>query len=203
MDSILLFGGSFNPVHKGHVKLVKTAGAVLSPSLILIVPTATPPHKPANELIGNEHRFNMLKLAFGGDKAVLVSDMELVRGGLSYTSDTIDEVKMRFNPLNLQLLMGADMFLTVKSWHKAGHILKNAEICAVAREHGEYERLLNFAEELTREGSRVKIIRTEPFPVSSTQIRGMIREGEPVDGLLPDGVPGYIKDNHLYVSNRG
>ena len=128
-----VFGGTFNPIHCGHVLLARTYAAALHLDRVLVIPTYLPPHKAGGQLAGGCHRLNMCRLAFEGDPVCRVSDIELRRGGKSYTVDTLKQLT-RENPSDtFYLIMGSDMFLSLTQWYDWQRIILDAVICAGAR----------------------------------------------------------------------
>lgn len=189
-----IYGGTFNPVHLGHVHLLRE---VLQSGLldrILVMPDRTPPHKQAPDLIDGEKRFEMLQLATRGMEGVEVSDFELRREGKSYTYMTLRLLRQLYPDDNFSLIMGADMLLSFREWRNWEEILAHTRLVAAARDAGEYERL----EEAAKSLGHTDLLKITPFPASSTQVREAVREGRPLDGLVPEAVARYIRENRLY-----
>ncbi len=189
-----IYGGTFNPVHAGHIHLLR---AVLETGLldqILVMPDRTPPHKEAADLLSGEQRARMLELALDGIQGVRLSRLELETEGKSYTYLTLRRLRMLYPKDSFSLIMGADMLLTFDQWRNWKEILENASLIAAARDDGEYERLVKKAEEL----GNTKVLKIQPLPVSSTQVRDMAKKGLPLDGLVPSAVADYIREHRLY-----
>lgn len=110
-----VFGGTFNPIHNGHLRLLQGAREALELDRVLVIPTKQPPHKRPQQLASDEDRLAMCRLAVEGLSGVEVSDLEIRRGGLSYTADTLAELRRRYPDSTLYLLVGGDMFLTIDS----------------------------------------------------------------------------------------
>ena len=186
-----LFGGTFNPVHSGHVNLVKNFKVKLSLDRVIVIPTAQPPHKEAKELASAEDRINMCKLAFGS--LAEVSDIEISRGGKSYTVLTLEELKKKYPDDELYFLVGSDMLLSFKRWYRWEDILSMCTLCATDRSN----------EESCREADKdffEKIIFCdfEKIVVSSSEVREKLEKGESVDAILPREVQKYIEEKGLY-----
>jgi len=199
--NIGIYGGTFNPIHCGHIHILNAFIDMLELSQIIVIPTAQPPHKTAQPLAPGADRLRMCEIAAGQMKAadVLVSDMELRRGGRSYSSDTLRELHAQYPEDSLHFLMGEDMFLTVENWHEAETVMRLAVLCASPRSADGFHRLREHAEFLeTCYGARTRIADIPYMPVSSTEIRKKIGRGEDVAWLLPPGVPAYIKKRKLY-----
>ena len=196
---IAIFGGSFNPPHLGHLRSALAAAEQLRPDRFLIIPDHKPPHKvlEAGSPMPAE-RLELCRLNFGEVPNVEVSDIEIVRGGKSYTADTLDALKQRWPDAELYLLVGTDMLLDLGRWYRAEFIMRNAVIAPFQRDEDELVYLEAKAEELReRFGARVEIIRSAPFPAASTDIRAQLRRREGT-ALLPDAVYGYIIRKRLY-----
>ncbi len=195
-----IYGGTFSPPHTGHVGAAESFFSAVNPDKLLIMPDFLPPHK---ELCGNvsaEDRLEMSRLAFGHIKNAVVSDMEIKRGGRSYTSVTLEELSADGD--ELYFLCGTDMFLTLGTWYRPEVIFKLATICVVRRET-DAENTLRI-EELTRiykEKFNAKIMPIELSvrEVSSSELREYLESGsDRAKELLPIGVYDYIKKRGLY-----
>lgn len=197
-----IFGGAFNPVHNGHVNLAKEAIEQLKLRELLIIPTFEPPHKNTKLLLFDE-RAEMCRRAFEGisDKCkITVSDIERRMGGISYTINTLRELSKQYhtddeeNARRFYLLIGGDMLFSFKEWYKYESILKESNVCAVARGGDNFTDMLEFAAEM----GRVKVLPTNVVDVSSTEIRQRIAEGGDISELVPQSVAEYIAENDLY-----
>lgn len=187
-----MLGGTFNPPHSAHVAMAQYALEHLSFDEVIVMPTATPPHKQAEE-VAPEYRLEMARLAFAGIKGVIVSDLEQRRGGKSYTVDTVAEI----GPLSL--LMGEDMFVTIESWHRAGELIGSTELVVFPRP-GYQEGVEEMAARLRAQyGAHVVVTDMPLHPGSSTEARAAIARGRRPDGV-PNAVLNYIEEMGLYVS---
>ncbi|MBE6963425.1 MAG: nicotinate (nicotinamide) nucleotide adenylyltransferase [Ruminococcaceae bacterium] len=200
-----IYGGTFNPPHLGHITAARAVFELLKLDRLLLIPAGLPPHKlmPPGSPTALQ-RLEMTRLAGEqldiGDK-VEVLDIELLRKGKSYTSDTLAELKRQFPEDELWLLMGTDMFLTLQAWHAPEEVLRLAGIAAFGRTEADTEELFAVQREfLNREypGSRIFTL-TIPgvIDVSSTQLREQLKNGEGARLLAP-AVYGYILRNRLY-----
>lgn len=197
MEKIGIFGGTFNPVHNGHVRLAKHYMEQLGLSRMLVIPTKTPPHKAAPDLADSADRLAMCRIAFEGIEGVTVSDMEIRREGKSFTVDTVHELKKEFLNAQLFLLVGSDMFLTFRKWKDWQEILKNAILCTAARTDGELQALYACGKELSEFG-KTMVFDFPVFRVSSTQIREKVKKGESCRGFIDPKVEEYILHHGLY-----
>lgn len=197
-DKLLIFGGSFNPVHNGHISLALAAQSFTGANKLIVLPTNISPHKSGN-IIEPFHRFNMCKMAFDKFDKTEVSDLEIKRGGISYTIDSLNEIKKVYRNSEIFLLVGSDMFIDLNSWKDASKIFEIAKICAACRTYGEHGEVLNYSKFLQKMGAKVLIMDFYPFEVSSSEIRSKIKNGVSIKGLVPDNIFDYIIENKLYV----
>ena len=186
-----LFGGTFNPVHLGHVKLVENFKDKLNLDKVLVIPTAQPPHKEMAELVSSEDRINMCKIAFS--HIAEVSDIEISRGGKSYTVLTLEELKKIYPDDELYFLVGSDMLLSFKRWYRWEDILSMCTLCATDRNNEESCRETD--PEFFR---KIIFCDFEKTIVSSTEVREKIERKEDVSHLISEEVFNYIKEKGLY-----
>ena len=132
-QKIILFGGTFDPPHNGHMTLLAGAIEAVRPDLVLVEPAGTPPHKAGGQLAGGCHRLNMCRLAFEGDPVCRVSDIELRRGGKSYTIDTVRQMNARYPGAQLYFPMGSDMLLWFRNWAAYRELLRRVVLVAHLR----------------------------------------------------------------------
>ncbi len=193
-----IFGGAFNPVHTGHIKLAENYLKELALDRIIFIPTSNPPHKSGAEFASGEDRLNMLKLAIGDNEAFEISDIEYRREGKSYSFDTICELKALFPKDEFYLIIGSDQFLYFNNWYRAKEIASLTTLCTAARNDEDFEKLLAFKEENEYIKNAV-ITDFNVFEISSSDIRAMVKNGESVSKFVPEAVEEYIKENKLYV----
>ncbi len=198
MQKIAIYGGTFNPIHNGHVHLAKQFSLLLGIDRVLLIPTRVPPHKSAPNLVPAADRLAMCEFA-ARDALFAVSDMELRREGLSYTADTLIALKKEHPDDELYLLMGEDMFLTVQDWNRPEVLYSLATLCAAPRSTEGMQRLLDHARVLEQYGAKTAVRDIEYLPISSTMVRGAVQNGESISALVPPGVEEYIKEHHLYM----
>ena len=188
-----IFGGAFNPVHKGHVRLAEEAVKQLKLKRLLIIPTYDSPHKET-KLLPFEERAEMCSRAFGHIEGAEISDIEVKLGGKSFTINTIRELKSLYPEDQFFLLIGGDMLFSFEKWFKYESILKEAKVCAVARDNDSLVDMMEYANEL----GRIKVLPTKAIEISSTEIREKAARGEDITDLVPEGVAEYIAQNGLY-----
>lgn len=196
--NIAMFGGSFNPIHLGHTKLIKAIVKECDIQKLILVPTGITPHKSNKEMVSDFHRFNMCKLATDDFDFVEVSDIEIKREGKSFTYITINSLKELYPKDNLHLIVGADMFMTLQDWKNPDVIFKNAKIIAIPRDDVDYNKLLVQSEFLNKLGAECYVLKDSVMDVSSSEIRNKIGESIDVSDLLSPEVLKYINDNDLY-----
>lgn len=191
-----IFGGAFNPVHNGHLALAEQYKKTLSLDRIIFIPTANPPHKSSDGLVDGKHRINMLELCVGENE--LVSDIEFMRDGKSYTYFTICELKEKYPDDEFFLIVGSDQFFYFEKWYKFEEILSACTVVTAAREKNQYDEMLEFKAEHPRLKD-VVVSEFDVIDISSSQIRDMIKNGEDVSCYIPESVNRYIKEHRLYV----
>lgn len=198
MAKIAMFGGTFNPVHAGHVSLCRQCIEQLSLDRMIIMPAKIPPHKAALALLPEEDRIAMAKLAFA-DLPVTVSDLECKLEGKSYTIRTLRLLKEQYPEDELHLLIGSDMLYSFERWVEYENILKLARLVVGAREENEYHRLLEKRDSFGELKERITVLRVDVTEISSTELRQMLADGkEPDSSILPESVLAYIRENELY-----
>lgn len=195
MIKVGIFGGSFNPVHCGHINMAKGAADLLKLDKVLVMPTANSPHRET-AATPFEDRMEMCRLAFADDKRFEISDFEKKLGGKNYTILTLRALKEVYpKDTMFYLLIGGDMLFYFKKWYRYESILKECTVVAAARENSEYIDLMEFANEL----GRVKVLNLPVVEASSTEVRERLSKGESTEGLIPQAVAEYIKEKGLYL----
>ncbi len=199
MKNIAMFGGSFNPVHNGHLELLLKMIEEFELDKVLVIPTGITPLKDNSYMASSDDRLTMCKLAFSNIPSIEVSDMEMKREGKSYTVDTLKALKAEYKDAELHLITGADAFLQLPLWYKAEEIFSLAKILTMIRDDIDYEALQKAGESYKRKYSaEYGIIRTPVTDISSTEIRSFIEAKKSLDGLIPQKVEKFIKENELY-----
>lgn len=192
-----IYGGAFNPVHKGHVKLAEEVKTKADLDRIIIMPSGVSPHKSSDTLICSEHRLKMCELAFEGEDYI-ISDLEIKREGKSYTVDTVTELKKIYPDDELYLIMGSDMLLCFHRWYRYEDILSVSKIVATTRQDDiSTSELKKYSREVL--GKETLIIDFEPFECSSTEVRDILLSGGDASYALPEKVLSYIKEKALYT----
>lgn len=195
---IAMLGGTFNPIHNGHIYIAQQFAEKLSLCKVLFVPTYIAPHKESKDLASAHHRLNMCKIAAKVNPIFEVSDIEIRRGGKSYTIDTLKELKNLYPDSRLYLLCGADMFTTLHQWKNYKEIIKLAAICSLPRDEQDFATLLEYSKNLEKDGAQTFLLNAPKKTISSTNIRDLITQGKDISQFVPLKVIDYIKTNSLY-----
>ncbi len=205
MQKIGIFGGTFNPPHSGHLRLAEAFAKEMDFDKILVIPTFVPPHKKSSQLASCEDRLNMCRLAFT-NPIFEINDIEINRGGKSYTYDTLLQLKEQYKDAEFSLIIGSDMFLSFHEWHRAEDIFKMCNICATVREDSEkLSDLHKYAKShFPKQAEKLKLVLIDfdPIEVSSTQLRQMLNDGLDISELVPKEVVKYIEDRGLYNAGK-
>lgn len=203
MPTVGVFGGSFNPIHFGHLLLADEICEALRLDRVLFVPAAVPPHKPAAELASAEHRYRMTALAVREHPRFAVSDIELRREGPSYTVDTLAALR---DEGALRLLIGSDTFLDLLSWREPREIARLAQLIVVPRTGGEFDPDGPAAQKVLHElglsafgaADGPVLYRAASLPISGSDLRLRAREGRSLVYRMPEAVAAYIREHGLY-----
>ena len=197
MGKTAIFGGSFNPVHNGHINLVGEMINELHPDRVIIVPTGISPFKQGiKPMFSGEDRLEMCRLAFSVFPECSVSSYEVDNEGVSYTVLTLRHFRQMYPDDELFFIVGSDMLLSLKRWYRFEEIMQLATIAAASREDGDFDDLRKTADELSQFG-RVILIKITPFPLSSTEIREKIENKQDFSCYLPEKVVQYILDKNV------
>ncbi|MBP3436581.1 MAG: nicotinate (nicotinamide) nucleotide adenylyltransferase [Clostridia bacterium] len=194
-----IYGGTFSPPHLGHIHAAKAFLEAEKLDKLMIIPTCIPPHKIKKDNATDIDRLAMCRLAFSFLDAIEVSDMEMKRGGKSYTSDTLSALKSEKN--ELYFLCGSDMFLTLPDWHEPKTVFSLATIVCLTREKSKevWASLEKAKEAYIREyQAKIHLLTIEAKEVSSSEIRQRCQNGEQYSDLVPSSVADYIEEKRLY-----
>ena len=197
MARIGFYGGTFNPIHMGHVGVCRQAIKQLRLDCLHVIPTFIPPHKASPELAAGEDRLAMCRLAVQGIQGAAADDYELTRGGVSYSIDTMRHMREIYPEDDFYLIMGTDNYLTFTAWREWQALGRMCTLAVASREVDDKENLYQMARLLAREGVLTIFLDNAVRVVSSTEIREKLRTGEPCDEL-PPAVEDYITAHGLY-----
>lgn len=198
MAKIGLFGGSFNPIHKGHINLLISVRKKLGLDRIILIPSGTSPHKSSAEYAPACDRLEMCRMACEEYDGIEVSDYEIANDRKSYTVYTVRHFKALFPEDELYWLVGSDMLLCFESWFEYREILANVTLVAVTRTGEDSDQLSKMAEKLSEHGRCVVVI-AEAVVMSSSEIRKMIKNNDDLSCYLNGKVVKYIMSNKLYM----
>lgn len=195
-----VLGGSFDPVHEGHVHLAWDAMKQAGLHRVILVPARIQPFKQDRIPASGEDRTEMLRLAFGGGEDFSVSAVELEREGVSYTYLTMRALQAQFGPsARLFFITGTDSLLKLDSWRNSGELLSSYSFIVGSRPGYRKDELIAKAEELKENyGADILMIENDLFDISSTEIRERIAAGRPIHGMVPPAVEAYIRERGLY-----
>lgn len=200
MEKIGIYGGSFDPPHKGHVALAKNLAELTGVNKVFIIPAHASPFKVGCN-VGDADRLFMCRAAFS-EAPFEVSDIELLRGGKSYTYDTVAALKAMYPQSKMYLFMGDDMFLSLDRWYNSRELLSIVTPVAACRTNdlGALDKMHEFVKNTLKLKNGEYLLSCEtPFEISSTRIRELIKAGKPVEAFLNKEVCDYIKERKLYL----
>ncbi len=197
MERIIVFGGTFDPPHNGHVTLLENAVRAVKPAKVLVIPTGTPPHK------NSAHTPAALRAAmcacflpvFPG---TMLDETEIHRTGKSYTVDTLIALRRRYPHTHFYLPMGSDMLLYFREWYQYEQILKMATLVVHCRQNEDKAPVQAYVKSLRKQGAHVVLTNGEILEESSTEIRQKIAQGKDISALVPPNVLRIIEENNLY-----
>lgn len=206
-----LLGGTFDPVHYGHLDAADAAREALALDEVLFIPSHDPPHRPIDPRASRFHRLALAALAVNERPGYLVSEIELAREGQSFTVDTLRALHAQgWNPLQLFFILGADAFAEIATWQEFPAVLDGAHFVVIARPGMTLEQALARTPELRTRAdatpstadlskqTRILLVQAKTRDVSSTAIRQRITAGLPIDDLVPSPVARHILKHHLY-----
>lgn len=194
MSKVGILGGTFDPIHIGHVMLAETTAKELKLAETLIIPAADPPHKQGSTASFAD-RFRMAELAFEGRNGFIVSDIEKKLGGKSFTINTVRALREIYpKKTEFYLIIGGDQLFTIEKWFRYEALLKECHITAVTRGSISYTDMAEYANEL----GHIKVLNSDIPDISSAMIREKLFGGEDIHGLVPDAVLEYIEAEGLY-----
>lgn len=196
-----LFGGSFNPVHFGHLLLAECCREQRRLEQVLFLPAAVPPHKLDHQLTSAKARVEMLELAIAGQEAFAVNPYEVDRGGVSYTVDTLRHFRSEHPDLELFFLLGADMLADLPNWREADQICGLASLIVVGRPgivEPSFDGLSALATPEEIDSIRRRRVEMPQVDLSSTEIRRRVGEGLSIRYQTPRAVEKYIETHRLY-----
>jgi nicotinate-nucleotide adenylyltransferase len=191
---IALFGGSFNPIHYGHLSLAESAYTEFNLAKIIFIPAGIPPHKTDIPFAPKIHRLNLIKLAIKGNGHFSVSDYEIRKKGVSYTCDTIEYFKTDYPNIKIIYLIGEDLLREIHTWKKGEEILDLCPFIAGLRPNPRTQKIPS------RLRRKITLFESPLMDISSTFIRKRVKQHRSIRYLVPDNIINYIFKKRLYLT---
>jgi nicotinate-nucleotide adenylyltransferase len=198
-----ILGGTFNPPHLAHLLCAQEAYDQLGMDRVLVVPVAKPPHKETDGDPGAEARLELCRIAVGDDDRFEVSDLEVRRGGASYTVDTLKELHATFPRDELSFIVGGDMAFSLPTWHAPAEVLGLARLAVAEREGARQADILERLATIPGAAGQVDFFDLPRMDISSSLVRRRVAAGHPIRYLVTDPVAEYIAQHGLYGSPVG
>ena len=199
MRKIGVFGGTFDPIHLGHLAVARDAADQLGLEVVHFVPAARPPHKPDDDVSPAEHRVRMVALAIEGEPRFELCTLELEREGPSYTVDTLEEFTRRYgSDADLYYIVGGDTPKELHHWRRPERLLDLARLVVVARPGFASDDSRLIAPDLGHPPDRVIVLEGSSRDIASSNLRERARQGRSLLGLAPTAVAKYIDEQGLY-----
>jgi len=202
-----LFGGSFNPIHFGHLIVAEEARVLLGLHVLHLLPCGTPPHKPARDFAPAEERLAMARLATRGNPHLRVLDLEVRRGGTTYTIDTLRALRSRFgSEIEILFLIGADSVPELPTWREVEAVLEACTVVPLARpgfDEGIWASLDGKIDPEAIRALRTRRLLTPRIEIASSDLRRRIRAGRSIRYRVPEGVRRHIERQGLYGAASG
>lgn len=198
---IAIMGGTFDPIHHGHLASAETVRAEFGFDKIIFIPSGIPPHKDAKHVTDCERRYLMTSNAIASNDFFDISRIEIEREGNTYTIDTVKEIKQQYSHSNTELyfITGADAVLEILTWYNAEELLQICSFIAITRPGYQNQKLSEQVEYLRREKkANIFFLEVPALAISSTDIRDRVQHGKPIKYLVPDSVENFIYKYRLY-----
>ncbi len=200
-----IMGGTFNPIHNGHILLALNAYEQFSLDKVLVMISPNPPHKAGNDILDTEKRVDMVKLAIKNYPDILeFSDFELKRDGYIYTAETLTLLKKQNPDTEYYFIVGGDSIRDIERWYKPEIVFANAIILAAVRGDMDLSAINNQINHLKQiYNADIRVLMADNIPVSSTEIRRKTAEKESIADMVPRDVEEYILANNIYGFQKG
>lgn len=198
MDVIGILGGTFNPIHKGHIAIAAAAHEQFDIPRILVMPSYNPAYKEHSEIASANHRCNMIELAICDYDYMQLSVLEIERGGKTYTADTLKQLNA--SKESTYFIIGADSLFAILDWKRTDYICEHCHILVANRnmhDMGELDKQRRMLADMY--GAVIDFIDCRDYPYSSTDIRRRIRSHMPLEGSMDERVEEYVRKNGLYL----
>lgn len=197
--SIGILGGTFDPIHHGHLIVAERAREEFFLDKIILVPSALPPHKKVEQVLDSKHRLKMVELAIQNNSKIELSDIEMQREGYSYTIDTIQQFRNNYD-CDIYFILGVDALMLIDTWKDYNKLLDICHFIVVTRPGYELNKEAECFTEISEDNwKKIHIINIPAMDISSSEIRKRIGKGNTIKYLLPETVEEYICKNSLYL----
>lgn len=193
-----LFGGTFNPIHCGHVKAAESVQNIFSFDRILFIPSYLPPHKESGDVASAAHRLKMVELALASFDRFFPSSVEIDARGTSYSILTLNKIKEMFPQTEAFFLLGIDAFLEIETWKDYKDVLEQCSFVVMSRPGFR----LSEAKDILTEKYKIYLLSINTLDISSSEVRERIRKNQSIEGLVPENVENYIKEKRLYLQKN-
>ncbi len=197
MSKIGIFGGSFNPIHNGHLYVAEKVKKILCLDNIIFIPTGIAPHKNNGDFVSKEHRYNMVKLAV--EDKFDVSDIEIKTDKVCYAIDTMSQINTIYKNDDLYYIIGADSLVTFMQWKEPLKLFEMLHIVVVDRNGADIDNVAEIYRQ--KYGARITICHIDEYDVSSSEIRNQIKITGKCNGLVPEKTEEYIIKHKLYTED--
>lgn len=200
MKKVGIMGGTFNPIHNGHLFLAEHTYEQVGLDYILFMPTMNPPHKADMSIVSAKHRVNMVREAIMNNSHFVLSDLELSRPGITYTSDTLRVLKEKEPDTEYYFIVGGDSLMMMAHWMDPQTVFELSTIVAAGRDQCSQEDLAKQVKHLENEyNSKIILLDMPLMEISSEDIRDRVSKGKSIRYYVPDEVISYIEEHNLYI----
>ena len=194
-----IMGGTFSPIHMGHLILAEQSYRQYDLDYVLFMPAGKPPHKQDHEILSNNYRWDMLKLAIEDVSYFEMSDYEFEKNGLSYTWETLRDLREMNPDTDYYFIMGADSVVNIETWKHPERVLSLCHVLAAVREDTDMDALHQRAMYLeNRYNASISLLNVPAIDVSSSDLRNRVKRGESIRFMVPEKVRNYIEVHYLY-----
>lgn len=200
MSKIGIFGGSFDPIHNGHLSIAKAALKECDLRHVILMPTKVSPFKVGHKMASSQDRVSMAELIANKNSDFVVSTIEAFDDRISYTYETMELFTNEYPDDDIYFIMGTDSFLSIKGWYKWEALVRKYAIIIGVRPGYKEHEMLELKNELEKNyDAEIHVLSNTEKDISSTEIRNMIRKGESITGLVPYEIERYIYEHRLYL----
>lgn len=195
-----IMGGTFNPIHYGHLLIAENAAEQFGLEEILFIPTGRSPHKSDRQILDAAIRCDMIRLAIADNAAFKLSTIEIEADEVNYTYRTVDHLREQYPNRELYFIMGGDSLQAFGSWRYPGHILEEAQLLVAVRDDVDQLELQGEIRSLEQQypQARIACLKTPNYSLSSHRIRALVAKGRTIRYMVPETVRRYIEEHHLY-----